>query len=74
MNYGRYAYDFLRLAYFVFYLHFLHKPKNSKLNLLYLVPFLSLKLNKYLSSFNDKKGTKYKRFNLEFFGLCKKCK
>jgi Fur family zinc uptake transcriptional regulator len=32
------------------------------------------KLNKYLSSFNDKKGTKYKRFNLEFFGLCKKCK
>jgi Fur family zinc uptake transcriptional regulator len=32
------------------------------------------KLTKYLSSFNDKKGTKYKRFNLEFFGLCKKCK
>jgi len=32
------------------------------------------KLNKYLSSFSDKKGTKYKRFNLEFFGLCKKCK
>ena len=33
-----------------------------------------VKLNKYLSSFKDKKGTKYKRFNLEFFGLCKKCK
>ena len=32
------------------------------------------KLTKYLSSFNDKKGTKYKRFNLEFFGLCKRCK
>ena len=32
------------------------------------------KLNKYLSSFSDKKGTQYKRFNLEFFGLCKKCK
>ena len=32
------------------------------------------KLTKYLSNFNDKKGTKYKRFNLEFFGLCKKCK
>jgi Fur family zinc uptake transcriptional regulator len=32
------------------------------------------KLNKYLSSFSDKKGTKYKRFNLEFFGLCKNCK
>ena len=33
-----------------------------------------VKLTKYLSNFNDKKGTKYKRFNLEFFGLCKKCK
>ena len=32
------------------------------------------KLTKYLSSFSDKKGTKYKRFNLEFYGLCKKCK
>ena len=32
------------------------------------------KLTKYLSSFSDKKGTKYKRFNLEFFGLCKRCK
>ena len=33
-----------------------------------------VKLTKYLTSFSDKKGTKYKRFNLEFFGLCKKCK
>ena len=32
------------------------------------------KLSKYLSSFSDKKGTKFKRFNLEFFGICKKCK
>ncbi len=32
------------------------------------------KLTKYLSGFSDKKGTRYKRFNLEFFGLCKKCK
>ena len=32
------------------------------------------KLTKYLSNFNDKKGTRYKRFNLEFFGLCKNCK
>ena len=32
------------------------------------------KLSNYLSSFSDKKGTKFKRFNLEFFGLCKKCK
>ena len=35
---------------------------------------IDTKLSKYLSSFNDKKGTKFKRFNLEFFGLCKKCK
>ena len=33
-----------------------------------------VKLTKYLTNFSDKKGTKYKRFNLEFFGLCKKCK
>ena len=33
-----------------------------------------IKLSKYLSKFNDNKGMKYKRFNLEFFGLCKKCK
>ena len=32
------------------------------------------KLTKYLTNFSDKKGTKYKRFNLEFFGLCKRCK
>ena len=31
-------------------------------------------LSKYLSNFNHKKGMKFKRFNLEFFGLCKKCK
>ena len=34
---------------------------------------IDTKLSKYLSSFN-KKGMKFKRFNLEFFGLCKKCK
>ena len=32
------------------------------------------KLSKYLSSFNHRKGMKFKRFNLEFFGICKKCK
>ena len=32
------------------------------------------KLSKYLSKFTNKKGMKFKRFNLEFFGLCKKCK
>ena len=33
-----------------------------------------LKLSKYLSSYSDKSGMKYKKYNLEFFGLCKKCK
>ena len=33
-----------------------------------------VKLSRYLSSFNHKKGMKFKRFNLEFFGLCQKCK
>ena len=33
-----------------------------------------IKLSKYLSKFNDNKGMKYKRFNLEFFGLCNRCK
>ena len=33
-----------------------------------------IKLSKYLSNFNHKKGMKFKRFNLEFFGLCKNCK
>ena len=32
------------------------------------------KLSKYLSGFNHKKGMKFKRFNLEIFGICKKCK
>ncbi len=34
----------------------------------------NVKLSNYLSKFNDKKGMKFKRFNLEFFGLCKRCK
>ena len=33
-----------------------------------------VKLSKYLANFNHKKGMKFKRFNLEFFGLCQKCK
>ena len=33
-----------------------------------------VKLSKYLSNFNQKKGMKYKKFNLELFGLCKKCR
>ena len=30
-------------------------------------------LSKYLSKFKDKAGMKYSKYNLEFFGLCKKC-
>ena len=32
------------------------------------------KLSKYLSNFEDNSGMKYKKYNLEFFGLCNKCK
>ena len=32
------------------------------------------KLSKYLANFADEAGMKYNRYNLEFFGLCKKCK
>jgi Fur family transcriptional regulator, zinc uptake regulator len=31
-------------------------------------------LSKYLTSFKDKDGMKYSKYNLEFFGLCKKCR
>ena len=31
-------------------------------------------LTKYLSNFQDKEGMKFNKYNLEFFGLCKKCK
>ena len=31
-------------------------------------------LSKYLSNIKDKDGMKYNKYNLEFFGLCKKCK
>ena len=32
------------------------------------------KISKYLSNFAVKAGMEYKKYNLEFFGLCKKCK
>ena len=32
------------------------------------------KISKYLSNFEDNTGMTYKKYNLEFFGLCKKCK
>ena len=34
----------------------------------------SIKLSKYLSNFADEAGMQYSKYNLEFFGLCKKCK
>ena len=33
----------------------------------------SASLSKYLTNFKDKDGMKYNKYNLEFFGLCKKC-
>ena len=32
------------------------------------------KLSKYLTNFEDNSGMKYSKYNLEFFGVCKKCK
>ena len=32
------------------------------------------KLSKYLSDYQDNSGMKYNKYNLEFFGLCKKCR
>ena len=32
------------------------------------------KLSRFLNNFQDSTGMKYKKYNLEFFGLCKKCK
>jgi len=31
------------------------------------------KLSKYLENFESNDGMKYNKYNLEFFGLCKKC-
>ena len=33
-----------------------------------------IKLSKYLLNYNDKTGMKYKKYNLEFYGICRKCK
>ena len=32
------------------------------------------KLSKYLANFEDETGMRYNKYNLEFFGLCRKCK
>jgi len=31
------------------------------------------KLSKYLSNFEDNTGMSYRRYNLEFYGLCRRC-
>ena len=49
------------------------KSKQEK-DVIILSTIVDKSLSKYLSSYNDKKGMKFKKFNLEFFGLCKKCK
>ena len=48
-------------------------PQNSYSLTLELISKLVFEAEK-LISFDATVGTKYKRFNLEFFGLCKKCK
>ena len=40
----------------------------------YVKEIKNTKLSKYLSNFEDNSGMKYKKYNLEFFGLCKDCK
>ena len=35
---------------------------------------LNTKLSKFLSSFKDDAGEEYLEYNLEFYGICKKCK
>ena len=35
---------------------------------------LNTKLSKFLSSFKDDAGEEYQKYNLEFYGVCKKCK
>ena len=34
----------------------------------------NLNLSRYLTNFEDDTGMKYQKYNLEFFGLCKRCK
>ena len=33
----------------------------------------NLKLSKYLSNFEDNTGMNYRRYNLEFYGVCRRC-
>ena len=34
----------------------------------------NLNLSRYLTNFEDDTGMKYKKYNLEFFGICRRCK
>ena len=50
-------------------------PIKQKVNILINVKEIkNSKLSKYLSNFADNSGMKYKKYNLEFFGLCRDCK
>ena len=35
---------------------------------------MNSKLSTYLTNFQDNTGMKYEKYNLEFYGLCKRCK
>ena len=35
---------------------------------------INTKLSKFLSNFKDDAGKEYQKYNLEFYGICKKCK
>ena len=48
--------------------------KAAKENGVAVLAINNSKLSKYLSNFEDDSGMRYNKYNLEFFGLCKKCK
>ena len=48
--------------------------KAAKENGVAVLAINNSKLSKYLSNFEDDSGMRYSKYNLEFFGLCKKCK
>lgn len=35
---------------------------------------INTKLSKFLSNFKDNAGEEYQKYNLEFYGICKRCK
>ena len=39
-----------------------------------ITEIMNSKLSNYLTNFQDNTGMKYEKYNLEFYGLCKRCK